>query len=108
MGFLERLNQNLEKQTQKSRARIATEKEYQQWLAANPDIKKEVDRLNDEAILSEKRAGVAAVVAMTSAIAQPVAGLIFAAESGRQWKKGSDVLKSRDKFIRKNSPYQKS
>ncbi|MCH7641516.1 hypothetical protein IID22_04950, partial [Patescibacteria group bacterium] len=100
MGFLERLNQSLVEQTEKSKARIATKKEYQQWIRANPDIRREVDRLNGEALLSEKKAGVAAAVAMSSAAAQPVAGLIFAAESGRQWKKGSDALKSRDKLIR--------
>jgi hypothetical protein len=104
MGFLERL-------VQKSEKRQAVRKEYEQWLEVNPDIKKEVNRLDDEAILHEAKAGVAAVVAIPMLLAGPL-GLLgtvgFAAESGRQWHKGFKALKERDEIIQKNSPYRQS
>ena len=104
MGFLEILVQKLEK-------RQAVRKEYEQWLKANPDIKEGVDRLNDEAISHEAKAGVATVVAISMLLAGPL-GLLatagFAVESGRQWHKGFKALRERDKIIRKNSPYRQN
>ena len=102
MGFLERLSQ-------KSEERLVARKEYEEWLKANPEVKKEVDRLNDEAISHEAKAGVATVVAMSMLLTGPLGPLAtvgFAAESGRQWYKGFKALHERDEVIRKNSPYR--
>ena len=104
MGFLERL-------VQKSEKRQAVRKEYEQWLEANPDIKKEVDGLNNEAISHEAKAGVAVVVAIPMLLASPL-GLLatagLAAESGRQWHKGLKALRERNEIIQKNSPYRQN
>lgn len=101
MGFLERL-------VQESEERQTTRKEYEKWLKDNPGIKKEVDRLNEEAILAEQRAGVAAVIAVPMILASPLAALGFAVESGRQWHKGFRALGERNKVIQENSPHRKS
>jgi hypothetical protein len=96
--------------TQESEERQATRSEYEEWLKANPDIKKEVDRLNDEAISHEAKAGVAAVVAIPMLLAGPLGPLAtagFAAESGRQWYKGFKALRECDEIIQKNSPHRK-
>lgn len=100
MGFLERL-------AQESEERQVARKEYEEWLNSNPQIKEKVDGLNDRAILCEKKAGVAAVIAIPMILASPWAGLGFAAESGRQWYKGFKALDERNKVIREHSPHRK-
>ena len=84
MNTLDNLEKNL-------KARVADREEYENWLENNPTIKARVDRLNNEALLAEKRAGIAAIIAFPILAAGPLgpwASLGFAAESGRQLHKG--------------------
>jgi hypothetical protein len=101
MGFLERF-------AQKSEERRTAQKEYQRWINDNPQIKEKVDELNDEAILCEKKAGIAAVVAVPMTLVSPLTALGFVVESSRQWNKGFKALKRRDKVVQENSPYRES
>jgi len=95
----------LERRIEESEKRIAKRKEYEAWLETKPEVKQQVERLEEAALLCLKKTGVAAVAVAAGVLVNP-ASLIILVEAGRQYKKGLENLNKRNQIISENSSLQ--